>query len=243
MNLRRFSIIRKIFRRSRTPVDIPRNYGFILPYVLIFSERLLYCFSFWMPDPNSDSEEEKNKNILYWDRVSALFFVLSITSFLLFFQVFNSHWLARTTLGIIASLRIVWFLLLAVEWGILNPIIRPINEGRMYRAARAFFLAIFGYIESIFWYASLYLTIPSCLEPSVASNLNAVHLSWTTQLSVGYGNLVPNCLCSLVAATQAIVGLVLLVVVLSTAMGNLSGRSAQTPNRDEAQRSKVDDSG
>jgi hypothetical protein len=126
--------------------------------------------------------------------------------------------------SIVVSLLTAWRIVDIVQLNVNKTIFDSLRAGADYRQGstiRSLIVAVTNYVELLLCFGILYclwptLLIDSALErrPPISSPFDALYFSVVTQLTIGYGDIVPKGLGRVVAALQAILGFGFALVIL-----------------------------
>lgn len=121
------------------------------------------------------------------------------------------RWL-RWTVRIVLSLHLVEIVQVVVNMNVFDHIRVMPRRHSVSSLVRALILSVWNYIELIIVFGVLYASLPGSLTS--ATPLAPYYFSVVTQLTVGYGDVLPLGPARVLAAIQAIIGSLFLVVIL-----------------------------
>jgi potassium channel LctB len=161
-----------------------------------------------------------------------LFVLASVTLELIAFAFIGhaAEWL-RIVLLAIPILRILNIVEVTVNLNVFDALTSPVRP-RVASVVRTLVLTGINYLELILCFGIVYLDLIDHLRGAFAP-LDVIYFSAITQLSVGYGDIVPLGAVRLVAVLQAMLGLFFTVVLLGRFAGLLPRISTVAEMRHE----------
>jgi hypothetical protein len=123
----------------------------------------------------------------------------------------------------------------AIQYQFWNVLIRPATQARyqVYSASRTLLLLILQYFQLIFVYATVYLnSFSSCfIGATPLMRASAFEFSVVTMTTVGFGSIAPKpgSIAGLVAASQALLGVFLLGLMVAATLSRTRAVSEVPP--------------
>lgn len=135
---------------------------------------------------------------------------------------------------LLALLRIVDIVQTAGNISIFDPL-RLEGTHRVASMARTFILSLVNYLELIFWFALVYTSRPGLLragDADVTRFVDCLYFSIVTQLTIGYGDILPIGAGRLIASAQGMISFFFTLVILGrvvTLLPRLESRDGDLP--------------
>lgn len=148
--------------------------------------------------------------------VSGWVAVAAVASILVLANILQAGGVITWVIWILAALRIIDILQVAVNVSVFDRLRVP-GRHRVASLVRTFVLSIVNYFELLTWFALVYATRPDLLNvrpPASASFADSLYFSVVTQLTVGYGDILPSGMGRLIAGIQALVGFFFSLIIL-----------------------------
>lgn len=112
-----------------------------------------------------------------------------------------------------ACLRIVEIVQTGININIFDRLRMSTKSHRVADLARMVILSIWNFVELAFCFAIMYAALPGAIKPSGIGN--ACYFSVITQLTIGYGDVLPQCGYKAIPVAQGILGFIFGLIVLS----------------------------
>ena len=129
----------------------------------------------------------------------------------------ESPW--STVVGVVAVLRIIEVLRVALAAALFDQILRH-SDNRVVSSPRLIVLGMVNFFELILCYGLVYTNSIALLKNASTVN-DALYFSGVTQLTVGFGDVVPSGFLREVMISQGLAGFVIAILVLGRLVGSL----------------------